>query len=552
MGYAGNGPEYGQSILRFTDGSIELDSISIYYYLQDNNSAFSDSAGQLIAFSEGLTILNNNFQPMENGFGINVEVIPLRYYLSDDDLPQGSVFLPWPGKTDSVIMLYLSQVSLDIPNGLIDLACYDLSIAVIDTKANNGLGKVVGRDIPILHDTIQYGLLKPVKHANGRDWWLIIFEDDSKYYYRVLIDPDGVHVIDKQSVEFTVYDGLGSCAASPDGKQLVFFNSISASAGAYTDIFDFDRCTGLLSNQIQFKTPGLFGGIAISPNSRYLYQSLGDLVYQYDLYAPDIYNSRIVVATYDGFSDPFPVKFYLSQLAPDGRIYTCATNGTRYLHVIHRPDEPGLACQYEQHGIRLLKYNATSVPNFPNYRLGPLDGSPCDTLDLNNQPKAWYRYEQDSLDLLAVEFHDLSYYEPANWSWDFGDGSAGSTERHPTHLFPQPDAYPVCLTVSNQYGSDTHCKTLYLGVSAQDNPVLQSQVLVWPNPFGAQLAVALNATLRSPVFRLFDMAGRLLRQEHIGPGVYEIDTAELPPGMYFWEIGAEGERVKSGKVVKVK
>ena len=42
------------------------------------------------------------------------------------------------------------------------------------------------------------------------------------------------------------------------------------------------------------------------------------------------------------------------------------------LHVIHYPDEPGLACEVEQYGVSLPYYHLRSMPNFPNYRLGPL------------------------------------------------------------------------------------------------------------------------------------------------------------------------------------
>jgi len=104
--------------------------------------------------------------------------------------------------------------------------------------------------------------------------------------------------------------------------------------------------------------------------------------------------------------------------------------------------------------------------------------------------------------------------------------------------------------VSNPYGSDTHCKTLYLGVSAQDNPVLQAQVQVWPNPFRDRLAVALSANLRSPLFRLYDMTGRPVREERLTLGVNEIEAGLLPAGMYFWQVTADGEVVKSGKIVK--
>jgi hypothetical protein len=105
--------------------------------------------------------------------------------------------------------------------------------------------------------------------------------------------------------------------------------------------------------------------------------------------------------------------------------------------------------------------------------------------------------------------------------------------------------------VSNANGSGTHCKTLYLGVSSQDNPVLQSQIVVSPNPFGERLSVALSTNLRGPAFRLYDMAGHLVRQERLVLGMNEIDTGGLTAGMYFWEVTAGAEAVKSGKVVKM-
>ncbi|HRF38555.1 MAG TPA: hypothetical protein PK198_07190, partial [Saprospiraceae bacterium] len=71
--------------------------------------------------------------------------------------------------------------------------------------------------------------------------------------------------------------------------------------------------------------------------------------------------------------------FYLAQLAPDGKIYINSNNGVRYLHVINQPDSLGLACDVCQHCVELPSINALSLPNFPNYRLHHLEGSPCDT-----------------------------------------------------------------------------------------------------------------------------------------------------------------------------
>lgn len=149
-----------------------------------------------------------------------------------------------------------------------------------------------------------------------------------------------------------------------------------------------------------------------------------------------------------------------------------------------------------------------------------------------------------------MEFRDLSYYEPTDWSWDFGDGSVGSSERHPTYVFDSAGVYQVCLTVSNANGSNTHCKTLYLGVTSTENPVLQRQIVVSPNPFSSRISIALSTNLRSPVFYLYNQLGNVLREENLAYGITEIETGTLPSGMYFWAVMSNGGLVKSGKIVK--
>ncbi|MBP9136999.1 MAG: T9SS type A sorting domain-containing protein, partial [Flavobacteriales bacterium] len=41
------------------------------------------------------------------------------------------------------------------------------------------------------------------------------------------------------------------------------------------------------------------------------------------------------------------------------------------------------ACDFQQHAIELPTYNFNSLPNHPNYHLGPIDGSVCDSLGIN-------------------------------------------------------------------------------------------------------------------------------------------------------------------------
>ncbi len=69
-------------------------------------------------------------------------------------------------------------------------------------------------------------------------------------------------------------------------------------------------------------------------------------------------------------------------------------------------------------------------------------------------PEAGFYYYQSDVNL--VEFSDDSYDSDdgiVSWQWGFGDGTGGSTERDPVHLFPGPGTYNVTLTVRDQAGN---------------------------------------------------------------------------------------------------
>jgi hypothetical protein len=79
------------------------------------------------------------------------------------------------------------------------------------------------------------------------------------------------------------------------------------------------------------------------------------------------------------------------QLGPDCRLYVYC-NSCDVVHVIHRPDERGAACHFEQAAIALPWGIFRSQPHFPNYRLGPLgqEGLPCTPVVSVSEPPPVY------------------------------------------------------------------------------------------------------------------------------------------------------------------
>ncbi len=551
------GNVFGLSKLSFYTGSVSVEGPiedGTDHYV--NNASISNREGDLIAYTDGLVIMSSEHKIMVGGDSLDRTVVETNQelrYKSTDAVIQGTLFLPYPGHPDSVLLFYTG----DSFNNNVGTFNQDLSLAIINTVANGGAGKVMQKEIPVIvNDSISYGNITAAQHANGRDWWLIINDYRGKYYYPILIDPQGVHVGQKieHSTSFFLPGSGGQAKFSPDGTKYCVFSAMTY-PGSWINLFDFDRCTGTLFNQRTVEYPPsvnivAFGGISFSPSSRFLYHTFIDTLFQYDLQENDLLASREKVLLRAEIPSGGILRFFQSQLAPDGKIYFCTTNTGRWLNAIHHPDEKGLACMAQERALRFPTINSHNVPNHPNYRLGPLDGSPCDTLGIDNLPRAWWRYEQDTLDPKQFDFHDLSFYEPGLWSWDFGDGNS-STERHPVHTYATPGTYEVCLTVSNSNGSHTHCKTIST-VSATHNPVVQAAIQVGPNPFRQQLLVTLSTVLASPRLRLFDLTGRLILDQAIVLGINELDTLAMPAGAYFWQVSTSTDGVvKVGKVVKM-
>ncbi|MBL0309892.1 MAG: hypothetical protein IPP77_09520 [Bacteroidetes bacterium] len=97
----------------------------------------------------------------------------------------------------------------------------------------------------------------------------------------------------------------------------------------------------------------------------------------------DVASSIDTIGIYDGFHTPrwsvFQSLFHTAQIAPNGKIYISCGNSIDYYHVINEPDKKGDSCHFVQRGLRLPS-QSLGVPSFPNYRLGKLAASECDTI----------------------------------------------------------------------------------------------------------------------------------------------------------------------------
>jgi hypothetical protein len=245
-------------------------------------------------------------------------------------------------------------------------------------RENGGEGAVVQKNEIIISEDIYYGQLTAVKHANGQDWWIFTpVQEETNGYLLFKFTSQGIVDTLYQEIGISTENDSGWANFSPDGKKMVRYEP----RGDDIFLFDFDRETGLLSNFRHIlieEEEEWYGGVAFSPSSRFLYASSYDYIYQFDTWADDIEASKIVVAEYEYTGEFLEDNFWGLQLGPDCKLYVYC-NSCDVIHVIHNPDEPGLACNFEKGAVQLPWPIFRSQPHFPNYRLGPVgdEGLPC-------------------------------------------------------------------------------------------------------------------------------------------------------------------------------
>lgn len=362
--------------------SLSLEYEFIGFYL--TNSNISDSEGNLLLYSNGVNVYDSNHEVIDNGNDLqSTTSYPLGYSYN-----QSSIFFSYPENPTKYIYFLFDRLNVEF-NGTPNGAGSPLTYSIIDLNGGNAV--VTEKKALLSTDTSHLGELTGVLHANGRDWWLLAAPTyGSNRFLKFLLTPEGIGLHDKQEVGSNFNPGLGQGAISPDGEWVAYYNwfgHIPDDSNIGIDLYRFDRCSGQLNDHVQmiYEDEGTFGGAAFSPNGRFLYVSASFFLYQFDLWADDIPASRITVAEWDGFLDEHgrTTRFFLMKLAPDNKIYISSTaNGSRYMSRIEQPDSLGTACDVQQHSIFLPTYNLWSIPHHPVYRLGAIEGSPCDTIPL--------------------------------------------------------------------------------------------------------------------------------------------------------------------------
>lgn len=392
-------------------------------FTDEGCAVLSNSAGQLLFYTDGSTVWNKNHQVMQNGSGL------LGHYSSS----QSATIIQKPGSAN---LFYV--FTIDAEGGV-----NGFRYSIIDISLNNGLGAIITKNILIYSPTCEK--ISIVKHANGTNFW-VLTHGLNDTFYSYLVTPSGIDNTPKVSnigidLGVNIYGGTsqGIMKLSPDGSKLVLCHL----GFQKVELFDFNASTGVVSNpRMLFNGTNSFDnvyGAEFSPSGKILYitgVSLG-IIYQFDLTATVIASSKFEIPTLNNYLGAL-------QIGPDRKIYL-ANYYANSLSVINKPDILGIGCDFQNFAVDLG--DKSSVLGLPSFNQSFFFKAEIEFKDacLGNNT---------SITLISDQTITSA-------TWDFGDGFT-SNAINATHTYTTPGTYTVSVTATGPAGTSIKTRDIVI------------------------------------------------------------------------------------------
>jgi gliding motility-associated-like protein len=430
-------------------------------------ASIADSNGDLLFYTNGLTVYDHSHNIMQNGNGL---LGTSTYY----NYGQSVIIIPRPGNPNVYYIFSISRNHSSYNDAL--------RYTTVNTLLNNGKGAVLYRNTLLLEKTLD-AKITATQHANGIDYWVIVHEANSNKFYSYLVSSAGVNSMPVTSFSgrtlffpYTYNWWNGSLKTSTDGSKLAntyHHYYLYSSDSTACELFDFNNATGKISNakdlyidNFNYYWYSAASALEFSPDGTKLYITDHPnywLSYQFDLYQFEVdAGSESAInstRTKVGITTRGSYWYWYSgamQLASDGKIYVNRYY-TDYLGVINAPNQKGVGCCFEDSAVGLAgRINYNGLPLFvTSWLYKPV----FDFEDVCvNDSAHFYILNESCLDSVL---------------WNFADPAAGSDsvsqQFAPAHKFSAPGSYDVSLIT---YRSGTEDTAIYT-INVYDNPSVQ-------------------------------------------------------------------------------
>lgn len=423
------------------------------------------STGSLLFYTNGLQVWNANNTIMPNGSGLLAG--------ANTSATQGTLILAYPGNKNLFYVFTVDETTNGGANGL--------TYSIVDMNENSGLGDIIPQQKNILIQNNTTERIAVTKNFDETAYWLVIHERNNKCFKSYEVNRSGIN-------KSPVVNNIGSIhssipQANGDGTMgYMKFNhkgnkiAVAIYGSNKVEIFDFDKCSGYLSNPISISTIDNPYGIEFSPDDTKLYfslyssASLKGAVYQLNLLSTNPIPELVGIS-----SSSNNQCMGALQLAPDQKIYI-SINSESWLSSINLPNMAGVSCGFIDKSV-LLPYAGLSPTT-------GLLGLPPFILDqINNQI--------DTPKILVSNLcigDSTNYYvntsqqvKDISWSFDVGNANyVSTTDMKPFIVYPSIGSYNVVAVVN--YGCKKDTLTTIVNITNCDS--LKSICdLYFPNAF---------------------------------------------------------------------
>jgi len=167
---------------------------------------------------------------------------------------------------------------------------------------------------------------------------------------------------------------------------------------------------------------------------------------------------------------------------------------------------------------------------------------------------ARFSFGRDTNSTFAGVLYDYSTYRSgASYKWHFGDGDSSSLKT-PTHVYPGPGKYNLCLTLRDSICVSTYCDTIAYDssgnmqatvpfslevidavMSVKQTILEKDQVSVYPNPGNGLFTVKQEKNLIREV-KVFDLQGKLITSQIVNDYKTTIDLTHMNNGIYIFTV----------------
>ena len=416
------------------DGGLSFQSLPPKGVTGSKTTTFEGSAsvadrktGNLLFYTDGVTVYNRNNNIMQNGSGLT----------GGDPVTLSSttaaVVLPRPGNPDEYYVVTADEQGSG--NGV--------RYSLVDMKLDGGLGGIASGVKNIL--LLQTGTekLEVVPAANGKGIWLLTHDNPGNSFYAFLLTSSGFQPTPVvSSVGGTQGNGAGHMKINRQFNRLAMGSLFDASI----ELFKFDNATGIVSDPVVWKIPSsmqispLIYGLEFSPKGRFLYASNLFQAYQFDVSTATA--AAIGGSAYLVSSNGTPATM---QLGPDGQLYI---NSGGLLDVVQCPDKPGQDCGFISGAAGNQGGGGYGLPKWVYY-----------ADDTNGTASSARIRVLDSCAGRPTKFSLEHFQGTQVVSWNFGDPASGAANEangiQTNHIFSQPGFYNIRAMVPTPCGTDT-------------------------------------------------------------------------------------------------